>query len=89
MQYMFTTRPPFVDCPRHSIKGILHSTKDFSSVALRKERSVKTLAVNVSLSSTICWILGKDFGKKVIVTAVAMVTTAFSECLGPDTQQRW
>jgi hypothetical protein len=51
----------FVVCLRHTAKAILHSANALPSVTLGKERSTNCTSATVSLPSTFCRALGKDF----------------------------
>jgi hypothetical protein len=51
----------FVVCLKHTAKTILHSAKALPSVTLGKERSANCTSAAVSLPSTFCRALGKEF----------------------------
>jgi hypothetical protein len=53
----------FAVCLRHSAKAILHSAKALPNVTLGKERSVNCTSAAVSLPSTFCRALGKEFAE--------------------------
>jgi hypothetical protein len=53
----------FAVCLRHSAKAILHSAKALPSVTLGKERSANCTSAAVSLPSTFCRALGKEFAE--------------------------
>jgi hypothetical protein len=50
-------------CLKHSAKAILHSAKALPSVTLGKERSANCTSAAVSLPSTFCRALGKEFAE--------------------------
>jgi hypothetical protein len=61
---MYTTgHSSFAVCLRHSTKTILHSAKALPSVTLGKERSANSTSASVSLPSTFCRALGKEFAE--------------------------
>jgi hypothetical protein len=58
-----TGHSSFAVCLRHSAKAILHSAKALPSVTLGKERSANYTSAAVSLPSTFCRALGKEFAE--------------------------
>jgi hypothetical protein len=60
-QYCTTGISSFAVCFRHSATAILHSAKALPSVTLGKERSANCTSAAVSLPSTLCRALGKEF----------------------------
>jgi hypothetical protein len=53
----------FAVCLKHTVKTILHSAKPLPSVTLGKEPSANCTSATVSLPSTFCRALGKDFAE--------------------------
>jgi hypothetical protein len=62
-RYITTGHSSFVVCLRHSTKAILHLAKALPSVTLGKERSANCTSAAVSLPSTFCRALDKEFAE--------------------------
>jgi hypothetical protein len=85
----------FAVCLRHTAKALLHSVKSLPSVTLGKERSANCTSATVSLPSTFCRALGKEFaechltlGKEKSPSRRQVTVTDPLPSASPDTRQR-